>query len=409
MKIFYSIIVFSYNFFIKIASFFNAKARFRYKGVKSSLKNLEQFSSENDVIWIHCASLGEFEQGRSLIEKIKSKYPAYKTALSFFSPSGFEIRKNYELADIVFYLPGDSKKNAKKVVSLLNPKFVFFVKYEFWYWYIQELKKQDIPIYLISGIFRKNQIFFKSYGSFYRKILKNFECLFVQNEDSYNLLNQFGINTVQITGDTRFDRVSEIALQRKTFELIDFFTKDKFVFIAGSTWKPDEEIIFNFINNFTDDNVVYIIVPHEIKKDNIKRIKSLSKYKTAAFTESTRRNISEAKVLIIDTVGMLSSIYVYADVAYVGGGFGVGIHNTLEAAVYGIPVIFGPKYHKFDEAKELIKRNAGFSISKEDEFSDLLKKMINNLDLRNEYGKNAEIYVKENVGASEKILSEIKL
>jgi len=408
MKILYSIGIFFYNLLIKFSGRFNSKAKLRNDGVNLTFEALKSFNSKH-VIWIHCASLGEFEQGRPLIEKIKQKYSDYQIVLSFFSPSGYEIRKNYEFADLIFYLPGDSLKNAKRVISLLNPKCVFFVKYEFWYWYLHELKVQKIPTYLISGIFRKNQIFFKFYGSFFRKILKNFTHLFVQNNSSADLLKQAGIQNVSITGDTRFDRVFEIASNRKRIEIIENFINDKFVFVAGSTWKPDEDIIFQFINLSGNKNVKYIVAPHEIKDENVKRITDLTDKNVIRWSESNSKNILSADILIIDNIGMLSSVYAYADVAYIGGGFGAGIHNTLEAAVYGIPVIFGPKYQKFEEAKELIKRKAGFSISNKDEFSKLLQNFIQDLNLKMQSGKNAEIYIKENIGATEKILNAVGL
>ncbi len=408
MKILYSVGVFLYNRLVCLAALFNTKAKLRTRAVRSTFELLKSFSAEK-LIWFHCASLGEFEQGRPLIEKIKSSRPDYKIALSFFSPSGFEVQKDYQFADLVFYLPGDSKKNAKQVIALLKPNYVFFVKYEFWYWYIQELGKQNIPLYLVSGIFRRNQVFFKFYGSFFRKILKNFEYLFVQNQSSFDLLQEFGIKNAKITGDTRFDRVAEIASQRKRFELIDTFAKDCLVFIAGSTWKPDEEIIADFINRSQYDNTKYIIVPHEINKAHISHIKGLFKESVCLYTEAKQEELKDASVLIIDTIGMLSSVYAYADLAYIGGGFGAGIHNTLEAAVYGIPVIFGPKYQKFDEAKELIKRKAGFSVSDKNSFSKIMEQMLNEANIRMQYGKNAETFVNENIGASDKVLAEVKL
>ncbi len=408
MKLLYSIGIFFYNLLIKFSSGFNSKAKLRKDGVNFTFETLKSFNSKH-VIWVHCASLGEFEQGRPLIEKIKQKYSDYQIALSFFSPSGYEIRKKYELADLVFYLPGDSFKNAKKLISLLNPKLVFFVKYEFWYWYLRELKNQQIPTYLISGIFRKKQIFFKFYGSFFRKILKNFTHLFVQNTISADLLKQAGIQNVSITGDTRFDRVFEIASNRKRIEIIENFIKDKLVFVAGSTWKPDEDIIFQFMNLPGNKNVKYIIAPHEIKNENIKRIINLADKNVIRYSESNSENILSTDILIIDNIGLLSSVYAYADVAYIGGGFGAGIHNTLEAAVYGIPVIFGSKYQKFDEAKELIKRKAGFSITNKEEFNVILQNLIRDINLRMQSGKNAEMYIKENIGATEKILTAVSL
>lgn len=407
MKLIYSIAVKLYSGAIILASLFNKKASLRYKGVKEAFKKIENFSSDKTV-WIHCASLGEFEQGRSLIEKIKLEYPGYKTALSFFSPSGYEIRKNYEHADLVFYLPPDSRKNAKRLISLLRPDLVFFVKYEFWYWYIKETCKNNIPIYLISGIFRKDQIFFKFYAAFFRNILKMFSHIFVQNKESETLANQINITDVSVTGDTRFDRVYEISQNREQFEIIEAFVSDKKIFIAGSTWKPDEEIIFEYINKCEQD-LKYIIASHEIKKDNIDRIVKLSKKIVIKYSEATVENVKIADVMIIDNIGMLSSLYAYADIAYIGGGFGAGIHNTLEAAVFGIPVIFGPEYRKFDEAEELIKRGAAFPVSDLNTFTQIADKLISDNEFRKLSGKNAEIYVEENIGATSKILNAIEL
>lgn len=403
MILFYRFSILIYSLLIKFASLFNKKAKLRYNGVKYTFKILKNYNSKK-TIWFHCASVGEFEQGRPLIEKIKSEKPDYQVAISFFSPSGFELRKNFELADIVFYLPADTQKNAQKLIKLLKPEIVVFVKYEFWFWILKELKKQKIPTYLISGIFRKNQPFFKFYGNFYRKILLNFTHLFVQNNESKNLLESVNIKNVTITGDTRFDRVYEISKNIKSFPLIETFTKNSLVFIAGSTWKKDEEIIFSFINNNTNENFKFIIAPHEIKKENIKRIKSLSKKRTILYSEANNENINDAKVLIINNVGMLSSLYSYCDIAYVGGGFGSGIHNTLEAAVFGIPIIFGNKYYKFEEAKELIKQKAAFSIKNQKEFNSILNDFVDNKAFREKSGRQAREHIKENIGATNQIM-----
>ncbi len=406
MKVVYSISVFFYSLLIKIAANFNKKADLRYQGVKKTFEILKNANFKK-LIWIHCASLGEFEQGRPLIEKIKKEKPDYQIALSFFSPSGYEIQKNYEFADIVFYLPGDSKSNAKKIIQLLKPKLVFFIKYEFWYWYLSELKKADIPTYLVSGIFRESQIFFKFYGSFYRNILKNFKQIFVQNKTSKSLLNKVGIANVSVTGDTRFDRVSELSKNREEIDIVENFTKDKLVFIAGSTWKQDEELIFKYFNNSKDKRLKIIIAPHEIKNENINRIINLLEKSILRFSEANEENISDADILLIDNIGLLSSLYAYADVAYIGGGFGTGIHNTLEAAVFGMPIIFGPNYQKFDEAKELIKRKAAFSVSKYNDFAQIVEKLIVDVEYRKTAGNNSEVYVKENIGATERVLKEI--
>jgi 3-deoxy-D-manno-octulosonic-acid transferase len=407
MKYLYSFSVFLYHLVIKGVSLFFKKAGLRTKGVKQSFQKLSTFKSEHTV-WVHCASLGEFEQGRPLIEKIKDNRPEIKIVLSFFSPSGYEIRKTYELADLVIYLPYDSKRNAKKLLDLMKPKCVLFIKYEFWYWYINEIKKRNIPLFLISGIFRDSQIFFKFYGSFFRKILGMFSQLFLQNQESQKLIESIGLNHTMVTGDTRFDRVFHISKTRNRVETIEAFKADKQICIAGSTWKPDAEIIFDFISK-TNRQINFIIVPHEIDKNNIDRICGLTTKKTIKYSEADKNNITSAQVLIIDNIGMLSSIYAYADIAYIGGGFGKGIHNTLEAAVYGIPVIFGPNYKKFDEAKELIRRKAGFSITGKAGFSELMDKFLKDPEFRKVSGNQSERYVMENIGATDKVFNEIQL
>jgi len=406
MTLIYSFLISMYSLLISIASMFNKKASLKHKGVNSSFGILENFKSEN-VIWVHCASLGEFEQGRTLIEIIKVRKPSYQIALSFFSPSGFEVQKNYKSADVIFYLPKDNKKNAKKLIKLLKPKMVFFIKYEFWYWYLKELKVNHIPLYLISGIFRKNQIFFKIYGQFYRNILKNFTSFFVQNEISKQLLKSINLKNVIITGDTRFDRVFEISQSKKTFPLIKKFVGNKTVFIAGSTWKKDEDLIFDYINNNKTNKIKYIIAPHEIKPENINRVKKTLSKKVILYSQINNYNNKEADILIIDNIGMLASIYFYADIVYIGGGFGSGIHNTLEAAVFGIPLIFGPKYHKFHEARELINRKAAFSINNKTDFMKIFTKLTSDNFFRNTAGKNGKKYIEENIGASNKILDII--
>ncbi len=405
MRFIYTIGIFLYSAVIKIVSLFNEKAKLRLRGTKETFTKLKKFKPKK-LIWIHCASLGEFEQGRPLIEKIKTEKTGYQIALSFFSPSGYEVRKDYEFADIVFYLPDDTSGNAEKLISLLKPKYAFFVKYEFWHNYIKHLKFKNIPVYSVSGIFRKNQIFFKPYGNFFRDTLNFFTHLFVQNSESEKLLKNIGINKTTVVGDTRFDRVFETSLHKKKFEKAEKFINGMFVIIAGSTWKPDEDIILKFAEEFS---VKVIIAPHLINTENINRIIKSTKKKAVRYSDSNTDKFSEANILIIDNIGMLSSLYFYADVAYVGGGFGSGIHNTLEAAVFGIPVIFGPKYEKFEEAKELINRNAGFSISQYSEFKSLINRFVSDEEFRKQTGANAGRFVKENLGATEKILSSIKI
>lgn len=407
MKLLYFLAVRLYSLGIGIASPFIKKAKLRFRGVRQTFHIIKEANLRN-TIWFHCASLGEFEQGRSLIEKIKENNPETSIALSFFSPSGYEIRKNYEHADIVFYLPADSRKNAKKLIALLNPKAVFYIKYEFWYFYLKEIHKRAIPLYLVSGIFRKDQIFFRSYGAFFRKMLLNFTHIFVQNNVSQKLLNEQGIKNATMTGDTRFDRVHEIAQSRKLYPDIEKFINNNLVLIAGSTWKPDEELLIDYLNK-TEYQIKLIIAPHEIKEENIKRITNSTHKKTIRYSNLEKNTDSNADVLIIDNIGMLSSLYAYGHIAYIGGGFGSGIHNTLEAAVFGIPVIFGPKYHKFDEAKELIQRNAAYSIESQIELTKILNQFVNDEDYRKRSGKNARDTIEENIGATEKIISSIHI
>jgi 3-deoxy-D-manno-octulosonic-acid transferase len=374
MKFLYILSVKIYSVGITLVSLFSKKAKYRYIGVRRTFQIIKQAELRN-TIWFHCASLGEFEQGRSLIEKIKENNPETSIALSFFSPSGYEIRKNYEHADIVFYLPADSRKNAKKLIDLLNPKTVFYIKYEFWYFYLKEIHKRAIPLYLVSGIFRKDQIFFRSYGAFFRKMLLNFTHLFVQNKTSQKLLNDLDIHNVTITGDTRFDRVHEIAQSRKSYPDIEKFINNNLVLIAGSTWKPDEELLIDYLNK-TDYKIKLIIAPHEIEEENIKRIIRSAQKKTLRYSAMNQNSDFDSDILIIDNIGMLSSLYAYGHIAYIGGGFGAGIHNTLEAAVFGMPIIFGPNFGKFSEAVELIKKQAAFSVSSKKEFFLTMEKNV---------------------------------
>ncbi len=324
---------------------------------------------------MHCASLGEFEQGRPLLEEIRKEYPHYKLLLTFFSPSGFEIRKKYEGADAVFYLPIDTPANAKRFVSIVKPKIAFFVKYEFWFNYQQQLKKNRIPFFVVSANFRSNQHFFKWYGGWFRKNLENFTHLFVQNEHSKNLLEAVNINNVTVCGDTRFDRVAAITSQAKAFPLIEKFCNNKKVFIAGSSWKPDEDILIPFINE-NSKSFKYIIAPHEVHKEHIETISNSLKTDFVIYSELNDENAQSADVLIIDCIGILSHVYQYGYITYIGGGFGKSIHNILEPATFGMPVIFGPNHTKFAEAIELKKEGGAFSISNSEEFESLMDAWI---------------------------------
>jgi len=407
-KLFYNFGINIYTFLVLIASIFNKKAKLWIKGRKkifSKLKNYDFSKSKN--IWFHVSSLGEFEQARPLIEKIKKQYPKYKIILTFFSPSGYEIRKTYNFADYISYLPSDTIRNSKKFITKINPKLVFFVKYDFWFNYLNQLHNKKIPTFLISGIFRKNQIFFKKIGKPYQKVLKFFDILFVQNQESIDLLKSINLSNAIITGDTRFDRVIEIAENSINIEIAEKFVMDKKCLIAGSTWLADEKILCEFINDCNND-FKFIIAPHQIEENHILELLLLLKKPTVRFSKANFDKITEYQVLIIDNIGMLSSIYKYGHVAYIGGGFGSGIHNILEASVYGIPVIFGPNFKKFNEAVEMINIKTAFSINFIEEFNQIAKPLLMDNFFRKNTAEKAKEFVYKNKGSSEKIMKKIE-
>ncbi len=358
-------------------------------------------------IWFHAASLGEFEQGRPMIESIKERHPEYKILLTFFSPSGYEVRKGYDKADIVCYLPFDKPRNVRKFLDLAQPCMAFFIKYEFWKNYLDELEKRNIPTYSISSIFRRNQIFFKWYGGLYRNVLKNFDCLYVQNELSKRYLSKIGIENVKIVGDTRFDRVLDIRKLAKELPLIEKFKDDKFTIVAGSSWQPDEDLFIEYFNTHPETKL--IIAPHVINDLHLVEIIKKLKRPYVKYSKANMENISKADCVIIDCFGLLSSIYRYGEVAYIGGGFGVGIHNILEAAVYGMPVVFGPKFDKFKEAKELIANKGGYTIKNYEQMSTLFDRFITDKEFLKATGNIAGNYVSSNAGATEKILKDLNL
>ena len=382
MLLFYIIGTRFYFFAIRIAALFSSKPALLIDGQKRWKEKLQSKIDPNSkYIWIHCASLGEFEQGRPLIEKFKSdpSTKEYKIILSFFSPSGYEVRKNYEQADIVCYLPFDKRKNAKEFISIVSPKFAVFVKYEFWHFYLKELTNQKIPSYIISAIFRKNQIFFKPYGGFFLKTLKSFKHIFVQDKNSGSLLKSEGISNVEICGDTRADRVLQIANEDYQNSILEDFSKDKNTIICGSTWPEDERLITEFINSSNDD-FRFIIAPHEIDEKHLKSIEIQCKHRCIRYSNISDSVDSSTKLVIIDSIGLLSKLYRYGILAYIGGGFGKGIHNILEAAVYNIPVVFGPNHKKFKEAVDLIDLGSAFTINSQIELSNMILKTINNDD-----------------------------
>ncbi len=360
------------------------------------------------VIWMHCASLGEFEQGRPLLEAVKETYPSYKIVLSFFSPSGYEIRKNYAGADLVIYLPMDNVLHARRLVSAINPSLVIWVKYEYWYYYLTELKRREIPIILVSGIFRQSQPFFKWYGSIWKKMLECFDGLFVQNNYSADLLRSIGIEkNVAVAGDTRFDRVCTIAEKKVPVNFIQDFINGKQVVVAGSTWEDDEIELIHYVKSHQDKK--FIIAPHEIDEINLSDVKKeFTQAILYSELEAGKKSVDDSNVLIIDNIGMLSRLYQYADITYVGGGFGSdGIHNILEAAVYYKPVIFGPVFEKFAEARELVEAGGAFSINNALELEQLLNDLFNNRTLLEKSGKIAGDYVHGKRGATKKILDYV--
>nr|WP_319998652.1 glycosyltransferase N-terminal domain-containing protein [uncultured Draconibacterium sp.] len=408
MSLLYNLGILFYGFLIRVAALFNEKAKLFVAGRKNWKKKLGSAIDKNaSYIWVHCASLGEFEQGRPVLEEIKKQFPKYKIVLTFFSPSGYEIRKNYEGADIVAYLPMDTKNNAQEFIRLVSPQKVFFVKYEFWYNYITELKCQQIPLYIISAIFRENQQFFKStpWGKWYRKMLHSFEHIFIQNETSAQLLKQTDINNYTVSGDTRFDRVAEIARGAKKFEIVEKFKGKNVTLIAGSTWKPDEELLAAFINNSSD--VKFIIAPHEVTPANINRIQELLKKPAICFSKADISDIDSYDVLIIDSIGILSSLYQYGNIAYIGGGFGVGIHNILEAATFKLPVLFGPNYLKFKEAVDLVNEKGAFPINNFTELKATLNRLVNDKTSLQNASEICKNYIEKNVGSTKLIMNKV--
>nr|WP_319572310.1 glycosyltransferase N-terminal domain-containing protein [uncultured Draconibacterium sp.] len=408
MSLLYNLGILFYGFLIRVAALFNEKAKLFVAGRKDWKKKLGSAIDKNaSYIWVHCASLGEFEQGRPVLEEIKKQFPKYKIVLTFFSPSGYEIRKNYEDADIVAYLPMDTKNNAQEFIRLVSPQKVFFVKYEFWYNYITELKRQQIPLYIISAIFRENQQFFKStpWGKWYRKMLHSFEHIFIQNDTSARLLEQAGIKHYTVSGDTRFDRVAEIARGAKKFEIVEKFKGKNVTLIAGSTWKPDEELLTAFINN--SSNVKFIIAPHEVTPANINRIQELLKKPAICFSKADISDIDSYDVLIIDSIGILSSLYQYGNIAYIGGGFGVGIHNILEAATFKLPVLFGPNYLKFKEAVDLVNEKGAFPINNFTELQATLNRLINDKTSLQNTSEICKNYIEKNVGSTKLIMNKV--
>ena len=418
----YNIVIYFVLWGIAVASLFNEKVRKMWRGEREAFKILKQKVDPNaKYIWFHAASLGEFEQGRPLMEQIRKDYPQYKILLTFYSPSGYEVRKNYEGADIICYMPVDTRLNAIRFLRLVRPVMAFFIKYEFWSNFLHILKHRNIPTYSVSSIFREDQVFFKWYGRSYAGVLKCFTRFFVQNEESKRLLEGIGITAVDVVGDTRFDRVLQIKEAAKQLPICEAFRTgvassqsadvphhDFKVFVAGSSWPPDENIFIPFFNEHKDWRL--LIAPHVIAEEHLKLILSLIKgKKVVRYTQTTPEEAAEADVLIIDCFGLLSSMYNYGDVAYIGGGFGVGIHNTLEAAVWNMPVIFGPNNKKFQEAQGLLKSGGGFEINTYEDFAGLMSSLMNDETFLKQAGDKAGAFVAHLAGATDKVLASVKL
>ena len=403
MKLLYSIGIYIYGALIAIAAIFNKKARKLFSGQQETLSKLkEEIDPAKQYIWFHAASLGEFEQGRPIIEYFKSEHPETPILLTFYSPSGYEQKKNYKNVDVVAYLPLDTPRSARKFIEIVKPSKAIFIKYEFWPNFLFALQKESIPAFIVSAIFRSNQLFFKWYGRWYLKLLKTFNHIFVQNKYSADLLKENNITQVSVTGDTRFDRVAAQAEAVKRFPLIEQFIDNKPVIIAGSTWAKDEALLSCYLKAHSE--IKMIIVPHEVHKAHLYDLFKMLQGNYVRYSEATETDINTSNCLVIDTVGILSSVYQYADIAYIGGGFGVGIHNILEAAVYDVPVVFGPNYQKFHEACEIIEAGGGFSISNYNELSERLNTL---LPEHEKAGKIAGNYVRENTGATAEILKYI--
>ena len=404
----YNLGIHIYQLGVKLAALFSDKPAKMVKGHREVFGLLESKIDRNArYIWFHAASLGEFEQGRPLIERIRKDYPQYKILQTFFSPSGYEVRKNYDGADIVCYLPFDTPSNVRKFIDLVNPCMVFFVKYEFWQNYLNELHKRSIPVYSVSSIFRPGQVFFRWYGKSYQQVLKTFAHLFVQNQESKKLLAGIGVNNTTVVGDTRFDRVLDICAAAKQLPLVQKFKGGALTFVAGSSWGPDEDIFIKYFNAHPEMKL--IIAPHVVNDSHMKEIMAKLNRPCIRYTQATEENVQQADCLIIDCYGLLSSIYRYGEISYIGGGFGVGIHNVLEAAVYGIPVIFGPNNKKFREAQHLLANKGGFEINGYEDFETLMDKFLADEAYLKQFGKSAGDYVKNNSGAMEKIMNCVRL
>lgn len=438
----YNIAIYIYLIGVAIGSLFNKKIKKMWRGEREAVDLLkEKVDPTAKYVWFHAASLGEFEQGRPLIEQLRATHPEYKILLTFFSPSGYEVRKNYEGADIVCYLPLDTIRNARRFLRAVHPVMAFFIKYEFWYNYLHILRHRGVPVYSVSSIFRPGQVFFKWYGRNYAKVLHCITHFFVQNEVSLQLLKGIGIDEATVVGDTRFDRVLQIKEQAKKLPIVEAFKgingkgdackedlsedackgalsedacKDNLsengckgckVFVAGSSWQPDEDIFIRFFNDHPDWKL--IIAPHVIGEDHLAYILDKLQMKTVRYTQATEQSAAEARCLIIDCFGLLSTIYRYGEIAYVGGGFGVGIHNVPEAAVWGVPVLFGPNNKRFQEAQDLLACKGSFEVTDYDSFNTIISRLISDDKFRHQCGEASANYVKSRSGATDIIMKSV--
>lgn len=409
MRLFYNWLNYLAGFVLRIIALFSSKIHLFVSGRKDVFSKIQSsINRDRPVVWIHAASLGEFEQGKPVIELIKKNYPNHQLLLTFFSPSGYEIRKNYPLADVITYLPLDTIANAKKMTTLVKPKLVVFIKYEFWPNYLNALKIHDVPVFLISGIFRKNQVFFKPQGFWMRKHLKTISHFFVQDQQSKHLLASIGIDEVTVAGDTRFDSVKKTLEENIALPYVEKFKGDCYLTVAGSTWPKDEEYLVKYINHLSHEGEKFIIAPHNIYPNQIEALQKSINKKVVLYSKMEGEDMNDFDVFIVDTIGVLSKIYAYADVAYIGGGYTKsGVHNTLEAATYGLPIVIGSNYKKFKEVKDLVNLKGCVSVDTEKSLSTELSLLYQNTDLRKEKSRITQEYVAQNLGATHKIMSTI--
>jgi len=403
----YNLIVISASAILRVLALVNSKLYLFVKGRKETsfiLKN--SITKDDKVIWMHTASLGEYEQGLPILEELKRQYPTHKIVLTFFSPSGYEVKKDSTIADVICYLPLDTKNNVRSFLKATHPDIAIFIKYEIWPNYLTALKERNTPTFLISALFKENQVYFKWYGAFMRNALSKFSHFFVQNEKSLTLLKSIGFDNITIAGDTRFDRVCEILKRENTLDFMNSFKQDEFCFIAGSTWPEDEKLIIDYINGNTHP-IKFVIAPHTIKEKHIQAIKQSISKAVVCYSEIDNSNIEDYEVMIIDTIGLLTKIYSYADIAYVGGGFQTGLHNVLEPATFGLPIIIGPKYDKFKEAVDLVNQGGCFVVYNKEEFNSQLKELFTDTDDRKKKGKITKNFISQNIGATKIVLDYI--